>query len=204
MKTKMTILVIITVTAVAALLLARRPAAPRPLAHAVPVISATQPKPAPMPAWSESFNPPKADQPADAPAPAKISPPDVAAISTGEATPAPKPAKRTPKPKPPIQDPTARVALSFVGLDPDAETYWVSAINDPTLPAEERKDLIEDLNEDGLSNPHHPAPEDMPLIASRILLIEELAPVATDPVNVRAFQEAYKDLVNLYNGLPAD
>ncbi len=204
MKTKLTILAIITVTAVAALLLIRHAAAPRPLVQAVPVIPATQPKPAPTPASPESFNPPTADQPPDAPVPAKISPPDVAAMSTAEAAPSPKSAKRTPKPKPPIQDPTARVALSFVGLDPDAECYWVSAINDPTLPAEERKDLIEDLNEDGLSDPHHPAPEDMPLIASRILLIEELAPVATDPVNARAFQEAYKDLVNLCNGRPAD
>src|SRR4051794_6601247 len=37
-----------------------------------------------------------------------------------------------PKPKnskPPIQDPVARVALGFVGADPDAEEYWYYAIN---------------------------------------------------------------------------
>ena len=103
-----------------------------------------------------------------------------------------------------VQDPFARIALSSVGADPDAEAYWAQAINDPNLPAEERKDLIEDLNEDGLSDPHHPGPQDMQLIARRIRLIEELAPLAADKVNADAFNEAYKDLVNLYNGLPVD
>ncbi len=108
------------------------------------------------------------------------------------------------KAKPEIQNPAARVALSFVGMDVEAEECWMAAINDPNLPAEERKDLIEDLNEDGLSNPHHPTSEDMALIASRMELIEELAPYAADQVNLDAFKEAYKDLMNLLNGLPAD
>jgi len=103
-------------------------------------------------------------------------------------------------PKAPIQDPDARVALSLVGADPAAEAYWESAINDPNLPAEERKDLIEDLNEDGLSDPKHPGPQDMPLIASRLQLIEELAPDAMDQVNGDAFAEAYKDLISMANG----
>jgi hypothetical protein len=80
-----------------------------------------------------------------------------------------------------------------------AEAYWYSAINDPNLPAHERQDLIEDLNEDGLSDPRHPAPEDLPLILSRLRLIEETGPDAMDEVNAAAFQEAYKDLVNLAN-----
>ena len=106
--------------------------------------------------------------------------------------------------KPPIQDTDARAALSLVGVDPEAEQYWVSAINNPNLPAEERKDLIEDLNEDGLSDPHHPGPQDMPVILNRIQLIEELAPNSMDQVNADAFAEAHKDLVNLANGQPAD
>jgi hypothetical protein len=104
--------------------------------------------------------------------------------------------------KPPIQDPDARAALSLVGADPKAEQYWVAAINDPNLPAEERKDLIEDLNEDGLSDPKHPGPQDVALIVSRIQLIEELAPNSMDPVNARAFAEAYKDLNNMLDGEP--
>ena len=106
------------------------------------------------------------------------------------------------KAKAPIQDPDARAALSLVGVDPEAEAYWMGAVNDPSLPAEERKDLIEDLNEDGLSDPHHPRPEDVPLIVNRLRLIEEMTPHAIDQVNVDAFAEAYKDLNNLLAGKP--
>lgn len=102
----------------------------------------------------------------------------------------------------PIRDPLAREALSLVGADLDAEEYWVAAINDPSLSADERQNLIEDLNEDGLSDPKHPGPEDLPLILSRIQLIEELEPFAMDQVNADAFAEAYKDLVNMLNGRP--
>lgn len=101
-----------------------------------------------------------------------------------------------------VQDPAARTALAFVGEDPAAEEYWAEAINDPSLPAEERKDLIEDLNEDGLSDPHHPGPADLPIIASRLELITELAPYPMDRVNAEAFAEALKDLVGLLAGQP--
>jgi hypothetical protein len=100
-----------------------------------------------------------------------------------------------------IQDPLARVALGLVGIDPDAEDYWLDAINDSSLSAHERQDLIEDLNEDGLSDPRRPGMEDLPLIVRRLQLIEEVAPYAMDQVNADAFQEAYKDLVNLYFGV---
>ena len=109
---------------------------------------------------------------------------------------------RSGRQKPEPQDPLARVALSFVGADPEAEAYWMEAINDPSLPANERKDLIEDLNEDGLSDPHHPGPGDLPLIVGRLQMIEQLAPYAMDRVNAEAFMEAYKDLANLLNGRP--
>lgn len=104
-----------------------------------------------------------------------------------------------PRAREPLQDPMARVALAFVGADADAEAYWYAAINDPSLSAHEREDLIEDLNEDGLSDPKHPTADDLPLIVSRLLIIEEVGPVAMDVVNADAFQEAYKDLVNLAN-----
>ena len=97
----------------------------------------------------------------------------------------------------PLQDPVARVALSLVGMDPDAEDYWFAAINDLSLPAHERQDLIEDLNEEGLSDPEHPTIDDLPLIFSRLELIETIAPDAADDVNAAAFMEAYKDLLNL-------
>jgi hypothetical protein len=116
-----------------------------------------------------------------------------------------KPATRPPKQS--LKDPMARAALFFVGIDPEAEDYWLGAINNPGLPANERKDLIEDLNEDGLSDPKHPALDDLPLILSRIYLIEQMAPYAMDNVNWEAFLEAHKDLTNLAdlvmgNGFP--
>src|SRR3954454_25023990 len=94
-------------------------------------------------------------------------------------------------------DPEARDALRRVGTDPEAERYWVDAINNPFLPPDERQDLIEDLNENGLSDPNNPGAGDLPLITSRLRLIEELMPKAMDRVNADAFQEAHKDLVKL-------
>jgi hypothetical protein len=99
--------------------------------------------------------------------------------------------------KEPLQDPLARLALAFVGADPIAEEYWFAAINDPSLPAQERQDLIEDLNEDGLSDTKRPGPGDLPLILNRLVLIENIAPTAPDQVNADALQEAYKDLQQL-------
>lgn len=101
--------------------------------------------------------------------------------------------------KAPPQDPLARAALARVGVDPAAESYWYAAINNPNLPANERKDLIEDLNEDGLVDPHNPTPDDLPVILNRIQLIETVGPDAMDKTNADAFAEAYKDLVNLAN-----
>ena len=91
-----------------------------------------------------------------------------------------------------------RVALSFVGADADAEEVWLWAINDPNLSANARKNLIEDLNEDGFPDPKNPTEDDLPLIESRIELIEEVAGDAMDEDNYAAFLEAYKDLVIMW------
>jgi hypothetical protein len=144
------------------------------------VFSAGQPQP----------EPPRTKSPVGGNAP-KVAQAGGKTQKTGQATRSGSPAQ------PDLQDPMARAALAFVGADPDAEMYWYKAINDPSLSAHERSDLIEDLNEDGLSDPQNPAPEDLPLILSRIQLIEAIAWDAMDEVNAAAFQEAYKDLVNL-------
>ena len=117
--------------------------------------------------------------------------------NSGKRPPASQPA-RPGAAKPPARNPEAREALSRVGFDPAAEAVWFRAINDPNLPPEERKDLIEDLNEDGFPDPRNLTEADLPLILSRIALIEELGPGAMDEVNDAAFREAYKDLVNMY------
>ena len=126
--------------------------------------------------------------------PSSLSSPDV--MSGGNSK-APEEATPPAKGKEPLKDPVARVALAFVGADPEAEAYWCEAINDPGLSGHERSDLIEDLNEDGLSDPKHPTLDDFPLILNRLVLIQELAPHAMDQVNLDAFDEAYKDLLNL-------
>ena len=97
----------------------------------------------------------------------------------------------------PIPEPLARAALSFVGMDAEAEIVWASTINDPSVDPDTRKNLIEDLNEDGFPDPKHISPDDLPLILKRIELIENHAPLSMDEVNAAAFQEAYKDLLNM-------
>jgi len=152
-------------------------------------------------------------------APEERTPPEATAgFSTGDSRPQPvkggrqvsvnpPPAPRrarTPAPAPAdvlVPEPMARQALCFVGADAEAEMIWNWAINDPNLSRSARQNLIEDLNEDGFSDPKRPGVEDLPLIVSRIALIEELAPYAMDEANFDAFAEAYKDLVNMYNRL---
>jgi hypothetical protein len=97
-----------------------------------------------------------------------------------------------------VKEQWGRLALSFVGTDPCAEEVWIETINDPSLSADARQNLIEDLNEDGLSDPRNPSVYDLPLIENRLWLIEQLAPYAMDEVNADAFAEAYKDLVNMW------
>jgi uncharacterized membrane-anchored protein YhcB (DUF1043 family) len=98
--------------------------------------------------------------------------------------------------EPIIPEPMARMALSFVGADPEAEAVWMTAINDPNLSPDTRQNLIEDLNEDGFSDPEHPTAADLPLIVRRMRLLEHLD--AMDQVNNDAIAEAYKDLVNMF------
>jgi hypothetical protein len=92
----------------------------------------------------------------------------------------------------------ARIALSYVGADPAADLVWETAINNLNFTPDQRKDMIEDLNEEGFDDPKNITPADLPMIVSRIQLIENLAPQAADEVNAAAFAEAYKDLLNMY------
>ena len=79
---------------------------------------------------------------------------------------------------------------------PAADAVWIQAINDPTLSASARANLIEDLNEDGLQY-RNLTTADLPVIRYRLELIEDLRPYAMDKVNADAFDEARKDLVNM-------
>lgn len=104
---------------------------------------------------------------------------------------------------PAAREELGRLALSYVGADPLADEIWVWLINDSELSAKVREDLIEDLNENGFSdgNGRRATVDDLPLIESRILLLEENAQFAMDDVNAAAFAEAYKDLANMWRRL---
>jgi hypothetical protein len=95
------------------------------------------------------------------------------------------------------KEPLARVALNYVGADAQANEFYLKAINDPTLPKDHRRNLIEDLNQDGFADRKNLTERDLPLIQNRLALIERNAPAAADPVNTAAFAEAYKDLLKM-------
>jgi len=95
------------------------------------------------------------------------------------------------------KEPFARLALNYVGADAQADGFYQKAINDMTLTESHRKNLIEDLNQDGFPDTRNLSARDLPLIQSRISFIEQQAPLATDPANVAAFKEAYKDLLKM-------
>ncbi|MGZ4963391.1 MAG: hypothetical protein ACXWC8_12620 [Limisphaerales bacterium] len=90
-----------------------------------------------------------------------------------------------------VQDSLAREAMALVGVDPAAEKYWMDAINDPSLPKSERQDLVDDLNEGGFPDPHHPTPEDIAIIMKRLDLLERLGDKV--PPDLQS-EEVIKDL----------
>ena len=95
------------------------------------------------------------------------------------------------------KEPFARLALNYVGADALANAFYQKAINDMSLTAGHRKNLIEDLNQDGFPDTKNLSTRDLQLIQNRIALIEQLAPSTADPVNAAAFKEAYKDLLKM-------
>ncbi|MGN6555231.1 MAG: hypothetical protein ACTHLW_16105 [Verrucomicrobiota bacterium] len=180
---------------VAGIMLNRRPA---------PEITTVKPRPA-VQATAQPASPPIQEiaspkpalpiETATSPSETKTAPPSATAPAQ------PQPSANQPKQQ--LQDPNARIALALVGEDPDAEAYWEDAIFDTSLPDKEREDLMEDLNEEGLSDPRHLTQEDMQLIAARIPIINEVAFEATqrgDLFMLEHLGEAYKDLWNLLDG----
>jgi hypothetical protein len=97
---------------------------------------------------------------------------------------------------PAVKEKRGRTALAMIGRNPEADEVWIQIINDPSVSANARSNLIEDLNEDGLSY-RNLTMDDLPVIKYRIELVEGLRPYAMDKVNADAFDEAHKDLVNM-------
>jgi len=92
----------------------------------------------------------------------------------------------------------ARAAVTSVGVNPDSDQYWLAAITDENLSAEDRRELILALND-----VRRTGPDDLPLIASRIALIEQAAPQAVDEADAAAFQEVYRELLIAFTSLAA-
>lgn len=98
-----------------------------------------------------------------------------------------------------------RIGLTYVGaadnqVNDQAVQLFHAAINDPSLSPEQRQNLIEDLNQDGLSNRRNPTPDDLKIIANRYQLAQwylQQSSVQNDPTFAAPFTEANKDLVNL-------
>lgn len=98
----------------------------------------------------------------------------------------------------------ARAALATVGLDDNAETAWLAAINNRNIPAETRAELIDALTEEGFSDPDEYTEDDLPLIAARLDLIERIDAQAIDETNANAFNRVHETLVNLTEQLMSD
>ncbi len=92
------------------------------------------------------------------------------------------------------REPLIRYALNFAGADAQATEFWRKAITDPSIPFDHRRELIEDLNQDGLENEKNPTPHDAQLVAKRLELIDQLYNEVENPALINAWHEAGKDL----------
>jgi hypothetical protein len=138
------------------------------------------------------------------PEPEPVSPPPTTTVDAGgqssneaQVEPAAEPIEQDSFDEDPqVKEQRGRTTLGMIGHDPDADDVWISIINDPSVSANARSNLIEDLNEDGLSY-RNLTMDDLPVIEYRLELIEDLLPYAMDQVNEDAFKEARKDLENM-------
>jgi len=93
-----------------------------------------------------------------------------------------------------------RVALNYVGANDAALELFHQAALDPQLKPDQRRNLVEDLNQEGFSNRRNPTPEDLKIIASRYQLTQTYLQqdyVKNDKTLLAAFQEANKDLARM-------
>lgn len=95
------------------------------------------------------------------------------------------------------KEPLARVALNFAGSDPRADALWSSAIFDQSINPDKRRELIEDLNQDGFENLKNLTDRDVELIQRRLALIDKFGNQAETPIIQNAFGEAQKDLQDM-------
>ena len=95
------------------------------------------------------------------------------------------------------KEPLARLALNFAGADPQADALYRSAIKDQNLSADSRRELIEDLNQDGFDDLKNFSARDLQLIQNRLALIKNSRDNGDSKIITDAFDEAEKDLKNM-------
>lgn len=101
---------------------------------------------------------------------------------------------------PAAKEPLVRSALAFVGANDQALQVFGQAVRDPALAGEPIRNLVEDLNQDGIRNEKKPTPEDLKLIANRYALTQRFLQqdfVLNNPALLEGFREADKDLRNM-------
>lgn len=99
--------------------------------------------------------------------------------------------------EPGSKEPLARTALAFVGADPQALQLFHTALMDSSLHPDQKRELVEDLNQDGIANRKSPTEADLQVITNRYQLTQSYlqeAYVQGDPTLSAAFREADKDL----------
>lgn len=102
--------------------------------------------------------------------------------------------------EPGSKEPLVRAALAYVGANEQALDLYHSALFDTSLSPDQKRNLVEDLNEDGIANRRTPTPEDLKLIENRYALTQSYLQqdyVRNDKLLNEAFHEADKDLRNM-------
>ena len=89
------------------------------------------------------------------------------------------------------------MALNFAGADSRADALWHTAILDQAIPTDARRELVEDLNQDGIQNEKQPTAADLKLIVNRLELINRFRGEADSKIIADAFTEAEKDLKDM-------
>lgn len=104
---------------------------------------------------------------------------------------------QTTSPNPVQQAALARESLTMVGVSAEANEYWFAAVNNPEVPTIQRQVLIAALSEVGFEDPNNPTEEELPLIMSRITLLQRLAQNPLDQASATAIQATSAALVDM-------
>jgi hypothetical protein len=79
-----------------------------------------------------------------------------------------------------------------------ADRFFYAAMGDTSLPADNRRNLAEDLADHG-TNPKNPSAQDIQVMQKRLALLEQLRGEATEPLVIAGINEAQKDLNKFIN-----